>query len=102
DLLNAADYKVLQEFKVDTVVCLNVLEHIEDDSSVLRRLYEAVPSGCKVVFLVPFDPRLYSRFDKEIGHFRRYQKAELEQKMQAAGLRVERQFYFNKAGVIAW
>jgi len=56
----------------------------------------------RVVFIVPFDPRLYSRFDKEIGHFRHYQKAELEQKMQAAGLRVERQFYFNKAGVIAW
>ena len=102
DLLNAGDYQVLKEYKMDTVVCLNVLEHIEDDSSVLRRLYESVPSGCKVVFLVPFDPRLYSRFDKEIGHFRRYQKAELERKMEAAGLRVERQFYFNKAGVIAW
>jgi 2-polyprenyl-3-methyl-5-hydroxy-6-metoxy-1,4-benzoquinol methylase len=102
DLMNAADYKVLNEFKVDTVVCLNVLEHIEDDNTVLRRLYEVVPPGCKVVFLVPFDPDLYSRFDREIGHFRRYDKAELENKMQAAGLRVERQFYFNKAGVIAW
>jgi hypothetical protein len=93
---------VLNDFKVDTVVCLNVLEHIEDDQSVLRRLYEAVPSGCKVVFLVPFNPKLYSRFDKEIGHFRRYSKAELEEKMRTAGLKVERQFYFNKAGVIAW
>jgi glycosyltransferase involved in cell wall biosynthesis len=102
DLMNAADYKVLNEFKVDTVVCLNVLEHIQDDNTVLRRLYEVVPPGCKVVFLVPFDPDLYSRFDREIGHFRRYDKAELENKMQAAGLRVERQFYFNKAGVIAW
>ncbi len=102
DLLNLEDYKVLNEFNVDTVVCLNVLEHIEDDSTVLRRLYEVVPPGCKVVFLVPFDPELHSRFDKEIGHFRRYHKAELEKKMQAAGLRVQRQFYFNKAGVIAW
>ena len=102
DLMNAEDYAVLKEFNVDTVVCLNVLEHIEDDRSVLRHLYEVLPQGCKVVFLVPFDPKLYSRFDKEIGHFRRYSKAELEEKMRSAGLQVERQFYFNKAGVIAW
>ena len=102
DLLNADDYAILKEFKVDTVVCLNVLEHIEDDVSVLRRLYQVLPPGCKVVFLVPFNPRLYSRFDEEIGHFRRYRKTELEEKLRAAGLKVETQFYFNKAGVIAW
>ena len=102
DLLNAGDYKVLSDFQVDTVVCLNVLEHIEDDLSVLRRLYQALPSGCRVVFLVPFNPKLYSRFDQQIGHFRRYQQKELEEKMRAAGLTVECQFYFNKMGVIAW
>jgi len=102
DLTNPVDYAVLNDFKVDTVVCLTVLEHIEDDLSVLRRLHDAVPAGCRVVFLVPFDPKLYSKFDQEIGHFRRYSEAELEDKMRRAGLKVERQFYFNKAGVIAW
>ena len=68
----------------------------------LRRLHDAVTAGCRVVFLVPFDPKLYSKFDQEIGHFRRYSEAELEDKMRRAGLKVERQFYFNKAGVIAW
>jgi glycosyltransferase involved in cell wall biosynthesis len=102
DLLNAGDYSVLNEFKADTVVCLNVLEHIQDDAAVLRNLQQVLPPGCKVVFLVPFDQKLYSRFDQEIGHFRRYSKAELEDKMRAAGLKVECQHYFNKAGVIAW
>src|SRR5258706_345409 len=102
DLVKANDYKILTDFQVDTVVCLNVLEHIEDDLSVLKRLCQAVPAGCRVVFLVPFDQKLFSRFDREIGHVRRYSKAELEQKMRAAGLNVECQFYFNKAGVIAW
>jgi ubiquinone/menaquinone biosynthesis C-methylase UbiE len=102
DLLNAEDYNVLKDFKVDTVVCLNVLEHIEDDCAVLRRLNQVLPVGCKVVFLVPFNPKLYSRFDQEIGHFRRYSKCELEEKMRAVGLNVECQYYFNKAGVIAW
>jgi glycosyltransferase involved in cell wall biosynthesis len=102
DLLNADDYGVLTEFKADTVVCLNVLEHLEDDLSVLRRLCLAVWPGCRIVFLVPYDARLYSRFDREIGHFRRYNKGELEAKMRAAGWKVEHQFYFNKAGVITW
>jgi len=102
DLLKAQDYAVLKDFKVDSVVCLNVLEHIQDDLSVLRNLQQVLPPGCKVVFLVPFNQKLYSRFDQEIGHFRRYSKAELEDKIRAAGLKVECQYYFNKAGVIAW
>jgi glycosyltransferase involved in cell wall biosynthesis len=102
DLVKANDYTILKEFNADTVVCLNVLEHIEDDSSVLRHLYQVLPPGCKIVFLVPFNPKLYSRFDQEIGHFRRYSKAELEEKMRAAGLKVECQYYFNKVGVLAW
>jgi hypothetical protein len=102
DLLNQTDYQLLTEFKTDTVVCLNVLEHIEDDLGVLKRLHDSVPAGCRVVFLVPFNQKLYSRFDREIGHYRRYSKAELEQKMRSVGLNVESQFFFNKAGVIAW
>ena len=102
DLASDADYGILGDFKADTVVCLNVLEHVEDDFSVLRRLYRSVPPGCRIVFLVPFNPKLYSRFDRELGHRRRYGKAELEEKMRAAGLKVECQFYFNKAGVFAW
>jgi len=84
DLLNASDYQLLTTFKPDTVVCLSVLELIEDDVAVLRRLHAAVPAGCRVVLLVPFNPKLYSRFDREIGHYRRYSKAELDQKLKAA------------------
>ncbi len=102
DLLNPDDYGMLADFNADTVVCLNVLEHIEDDQQVLKWLHDAVPVGCRVVFLVPYNQRLFSRFDSEIGHYRRYGKAELEEKMRLVGLRVDSQFYFNKAGVVAW
>jgi 2-polyprenyl-3-methyl-5-hydroxy-6-metoxy-1,4-benzoquinol methylase len=101
DLLEDEDYGALKKFDADTVVCLNVLEHIHDDVAVLRRLQAVLPTGCKVVFLVPFNQKLYSRFDREIGHFRRYGKGELETKMRAAGLEVECQHYFNKVGVLA-
>jgi SAM-dependent methyltransferase len=102
DLGTPADYSQLREYEPDTIVCFNVLEHIEDDQKVLRLLSEVVRAGCRLVFLVPFNPKLYSRFDKEIGHFRRYSKGELEGKMRDAGFEVERQIFFNKAGVIAW
>lgn len=102
DLTVADDFDALSEIEPDTVVCLNVLEHIEDDAAVLKNLFRVVPAGCRLVFLVPFNPSLYSEFDRQIGHFRRYAKNELEEKMRAAGFVVERQFYFNKIGVIAW
>jgi len=52
--------------------------------------------------LVPFNMKLYSEFDKQLGHFRRYGEQELENKFRAAGFEVEKQFYFNKVGVFAW
>jgi len=84
------------------VVCLNVLEHIKDDQSVLANLYTVLPKDARLVFLVPFNPKLTSEFDRQIGHFRRYSKGELEAKMTKAGFLVERQFFFNKVGVLAW
>jgi len=102
DMTQRADYDQLRAFAPDTIVFFNVLEHLEDDRAVLRHLFETVPEGCRLVVLVPYNMRLYSTFDKELGHFRRYGKGELEEKMHAAGFEVETQFFFNKVGVAAW
>ena len=102
DMTVRADYEQLREFAPDSVVFLNVLEHIEDDGAVLRSLVETVPVGCRIVVLVPYNMKLYSEFDRALGHFRRYAKGELEAKMRAAGLEVETQFFFNKIGIFAW
>ena len=102
NLTSAADYEIVRGYSPDTVVCLNVLEHIEDDRAVLRQLHAAVPLQARLVFLVPFNPKLTSEFDRQIGHFRRYQSGELEGKMRDSGFTVEKQFFFNKVGVLAW
>jgi glycosyltransferase involved in cell wall biosynthesis len=102
DMTAREDYEQLREFAPDSVVFLNVLEHIEDDRAVLGNLMDTVPAGGRVVVLVPFNMKLYSEFDRALGHYRRYGKGELEEKMRAAGLEVETQFYFNKVGVFAW
>lgn len=102
DMTQRADFEQLRTFAPDSVVFLNVLEHLEDDRAVLRSLFETVPAGCRIVVLVPYNMRLYSEFDKALGHFRRYEKGELEGKMREAGFEVEKQFFFNKFGVLVW
>ena len=102
DMSQREDYVALTTFAPESVVFLNVLEHIEDDRAVLKNLFDHVPVGCRIVVLVPFGMKLYSDFDKELGHFRRYETSELEGKMREAGFEVETQFYFNKAGKLAW
>ncbi len=102
DMTRSSDFEQLRDFAPDSVVFLNVLEHIEDDFAVLKDLFATVPEGCRIVVLVPYGMKLYSDFDRDLGHFRRYEKGELEKKMEAAGLQVEKQFFFNKFGIIAW
>lgn len=102
DLCEPANYEVVRNFQPDTVVCLNVLEHIEDDRAVLANLRRVLPKRARIVFLVPYNPKLTSEFDRQIGHFRRYASGELERKMFEAGFIVERQFFFNKVGVLGW
>jgi hypothetical protein len=69
---------------------MNVLEHIADDRAVLAHLFRVLPMDTRLVFLVPFNPRLTSEFDRQVGHFRRYYTGELEAKMTEAGFVVER------------
>jgi len=102
DLTLKADYTILAKFQPDSVVCLNVLEHIKNDLEVLNWLKEILPNNCRLIFLVPYNQKLFSDFDRRIGHYRRYSNGELEKKMTEAGLVIEKQFYFNKVGVIAW
>ena len=102
DLTSAADYEQLRAFAPESIVFLNVLEHLEDDRAVLANLFEVAPPGSRLVVLVPYNSRLFSDFDRALGHFRRYNRGELEGRMRAAGFTIETQFFFNKVGVIAW
>lgn len=84
------------------VVAVNVLEHIADDVAALRAFAGLVRPGGHVVVFVPAFMALYSRFDREIGHERRYRRAGLSQALVAAGLQVHRLHYVNAVGFGAW
>jgi glycosyltransferase involved in cell wall biosynthesis len=86
----------------DTVVCANVLEHVEDDAAALRGMRELLVPGGRVVLIVPALRQLYGTIDQAIGHYRRYTREEVAQKLADAGLAVEHVSYFNLLGVPGW
>jgi SAM-dependent methyltransferase len=101
DVRELADEQ-LKAFRVDTVVSLNVLEHIEDDVAALLNMAQLLSgNGCLIV-IVPAHQWLYGTMDSAIGHFRRYTKRGLARKLESAGLSIEQQFYLNALGALGW
>jgi len=86
----------------DTVVCLNVLEHIEDDTDALRNMRHLLEPGGRLVLLVPQYPRLFGTYDRSLGHHRRYTRKMLDETLRQAGFRVQRIFNFNFPAIFGW
>ena len=84
------------------VVAFNVLEHIEDDVAALRSAARLVRPGGAVVLFVPAFGFAMGRFDREIGHYRRYTKASAARALADAGIQVEELRYVNAPGLAAW
>jgi SAM-dependent methyltransferase len=86
----------------DTIIMVNVLEHIEDDDAAIKALYRVLKPGGHLLLFVPALQYLYSALDREHGHFRRYHLAPLECKLNACGFKIEDSRYFDIAGVLPW
>jgi SAM-dependent methyltransferase len=86
----------------DTVLCLNVLEYVEDPAPMLDRLSATLKPGGVIVVLVPQGPRLYGTLDQSLGHKRRYVAAEARAMLEERGFAVEKLYNFNKAGTPPW
>jgi len=88
--------------KVDTVVMMNVLEHIAEDAQALRDLAAVVEPGGRIVIWVPGYMQLYGDFDRKVGHVTRYTPKTLGATIAAAGLEAEVLKPINFLGGIAW
>ena len=100
--LDPAALEEVRAMRIDTVVCLNVLEHIEDDRATLADMYDLLQPGGRLVLLVPAFARLFGTLDEHLRHFRRYEKDELEEKVRAAGFVLEDVLYVNRPGIFGW
>ena len=100
--LNAKEAESLVHEKLDTVICMNVLEHLEDDRGTLESFYRLLAPGGRLVLVVPAHAALHGAIDRHIGHFRRYTKTEVTRKLEQAGFQTESAVYFNGLGAIGW
>jgi SAM-dependent methyltransferase len=90
----------LQGQLFDTLVYVDVLEHIENDREQLRAAASHLRPGGRIIVLSPAHQWLYTPFDAAIGHFRRYNRPML-QAISPSGMRLERMRYLDSIGLFA-
>ena len=101
DLSAAADFEPLRG-RYDTVVCLNVLEHVREEAAALANLRGALAPGGRAVILVPQGPGVYGTLDEVLGHERRYTRETLTAALRGAGFEIDELFDFNRATTPGW
>ena len=102
DLTKRNTYTALQDEHIDTIVCSNVLEHVENDRQVLAHMHETLEPAGNCIILAPAEPWLYNGIDEELGHCRRYRLEELRAKMQEAGFDIVMESQFNRLAWLPW
>jgi protein-L-isoaspartate O-methyltransferase len=91
---------VPEEPVFDSLVYIDVLEHIEHDAEELRAALLRLKPGGRVIVLSPAHPQLFTEFDREIGHFRRYTKSTLRA-VSPTGGKLQELYYLDAAGLLA-
>lgn len=86
----------------DTVICINVLEHLQDDYLAVEKMSTLLSSGGHLIILVPAYQRLYCAMDTNVGHYRRYNPGRLEDIAKASKLMIRKHHYFNMFGIIPY
>lgn len=97
ELGHCADFE-----KVDTLIAVNVIEHVEDDARFLRHAFDLLTPGGAVVLFAPALQFLYGSLDAAFDHFRRYSRSGLVKLLTESGFSVERASYMNFPGIFSW
>ncbi len=89
-------------FSPDTILCLNVLEHLDDDTTAVRRMGELLTDGGWLIVQVPAHPWLYGTNDEAVGHRRRYERSRLRRLLDGERFTEVRIEPFNFPGILPW
>ena len=99
---STVSFAELARFRPDSCLCVNVLEHIEDDQRALRAMGSILEPGGTIVLFVPAFQSLYGPIDWNLGHYRRYTRESIKWLAGSSGLRVKRVHYVNIVGFFVW
>jgi len=102
DFWNEKIVSELSNRYIDTVVCINVLEHIKDDSEALKNFYKILCKKGRIVLVVPAHSWAYGTIDQAVGHFRRYSRNALYELLHSANFQITYCRFFNIIGLIGW
>jgi len=99
DISDKSTLNVIKQSSFQTILCFNVLEHIEEDEKALGNMLYLLEENGYLIIFVPAFRTLYSSKDKLAGHLRRYIKKSLKMKLKkfnnADIIKLE---YFNPIG----
>jgi len=99
---NAEEVNVLLPKPVDSVVMLDVLEHIEKDAEQVKKVWTALKKDGEFIFVVPAHPFLYGKRDEQMGHYRRYTKKSLQHLLTGNGFNIQYMRHWNVLGVLPY
>jgi len=102
DLTSPALEKELQKESIDTILCVNVIEHIEQDVLAIKNMIQSLPKDGCLCLLVPACPFLFGTLDLLDGHYRRYTRSTVQNVFANQPGYLEKLYYFNLAGVPGW
>lgn len=88
--------------KFDSVFALNIIEHVKDDNKAVENCMLLLKPNGKLIILVPAFMFLFNSFDKGLGHYRRYNRKQIENLLKKNNMEIEKSRYFNFAGTLGW
>lgn len=102
--LDLSKRKIPKQFlgQFDTVISINALEHIKDDTAIIRQCYRLLKPGGRVILLVPALKFLFGEIDRAENAYRRFSRREIRTKAMHAGFQIEKLFTMNFFGIFAW
>ena len=102
DVFENVAEQIRSDQRPDSIIYVNVLEHIADDVNELNVINNTLAVGGRLFIFVPALRWLHGSMDRQLGHFRRYTRTELEKKCVASRFRVIASRYFDVLGVLPW
>jgi SAM-dependent methyltransferase len=87
---------------IETIIMVNVLEHVEDDAQAVKELFRILQPGGHLCIYVPAMDWLFSDLDHQVGHFRRYHKPTLSNIITGAGFDIKTVRYLDLIGAFSW
>ncbi len=100
--ISESDIDRYRQYRIDSVICFNVLEHIEKEGRALENIFNLLEPKGRLLLFVPSHRWLYGSLDHHLSHHRRYGRKELKEKLEKIGFQVILLRHFNRIGILGW